>query len=869
MNTIPLLITFYNTLPSNPTDFFTISNGNLRISKIDSMSTITASFFNQINNNIVYIFNDVNLGSITIDSLISSDEISFTYKIILKSIPPNLKDNVVCVLSSTLPNYNITRIYLQDNTIQGTFYSPDNQTFTINRNSLPNKLNPNMINTESGTTSNSYNNSNNHSSDDTLLLYIISTSKSFTIVFNTQTIYTISNIKLLSPNLNNPYLIFSVTFPQINFVNNAKYNILLSVDNSSTISNIVFNNTIIVPIDDKAINLVHENNTIQNDITITPVLLNNTNTVEKNSLNDNQQNTQIDNQCAILNIQNPSLHNIPGYFSLSLPESSEHFSNYFTPDMSKNIIASTSKLTNNTTLMTNNLLNTTSNLIANAYKNTSHTVKKLKMNYSPPTQPDIINNIPIVSGLSCNLNISLTDINNNPINFITNNKLIYLSNCHDTYIYNIYNTNTIKSILSSSGILNNKILPDFTQNIPYVLSTGPISPFHKFNYISDLTQNAPIINGAFTELSRNILVISNSDIFNANTTPFLSLLYTIINTNITLNILNPDYSYECNLLVTNVAITQSQARISYSIKSGSIPKNTTTNYIFSILGTSDVISSVNATNTYYKLLNDNNNLLLGLQNTITTIQQKNQNDPNINQALSLIQVATNQSTILLATPIILNRITSLQIVNATIVLGFNAINYSMINNPTNHELQFFYNKINSLACPIIINYMLKNALSHINSALVLNKNPAYITIYTLAQKSINDALTHLSFPSAIDISTLNNPSTIPSVSKIIIIINNALNLNPGDINLLKAQAILKVIQSISNNTYQVESMTNQVESMTNQVESKTNQVGIITNQIEHMTNLKSTLSDSFFNLIKMIIIVSIIIYLLNYYLNNK
>jgi hypothetical protein len=193
----------------------------------------------------------------------------------------------------------------------------------------------------------------------------------------------------------------------------------------------------------------------------------------------------------------------------------------------------------------------------------------------------------------------------------------------------------------------------------------------------------------------------------------------------------------------------------------------------------------------------------------------------------------------------------------------------MINNPTNHELQFFYNKINSLACPIIINYMLKNALSHINSALVLNKNPAYITIYTLAQKSINDTLTHLSFPSAIDVSTLNNPSTIPSVSKIIIIINNALNLNPGDINLLKAQAILKVIQSISNNTYQVERMTNQVESMTNQIGSMTNQVGSMTNQIEHMTNLKSTLSDSFFNLVKAIIIISIIIYLLNYYLNNK
>ena len=48
----PLLITYYNTIPENATNYFTILNGTIQISNNDLMGNSCSTFMENVNNNL-------------------------------------------------------------------------------------------------------------------------------------------------------------------------------------------------------------------------------------------------------------------------------------------------------------------------------------------------------------------------------------------------------------------------------------------------------------------------------------------------------------------------------------------------------------------------------------------------------------------------------------------------------------------------------------------------------------------------------------------------------------------------------------------------------------------------------------------------
>jgi hypothetical protein len=841
------------------------------------------------NNNLVYILNGANMGSFIINSLVNSDQISITYSINLNSIPLNLNDNVLCVLSLTVPTYNISRTFLttMNNNI-GNFTSSDNKTFIINTQSLSSNANTG--------TSSSYNQSQSLTQvDDTLFLYIIVTNKSFNVILNQTTIHTISNITLL-PQSNATSIYLSGKAPPLKFSDNSSYTFYISTENSSTVSNIRFNNTLIQPLNYSDIDLTVLNpktlngtpadmsSTPSNSLEITPVSISQTLKLNRNNLNSSTNNETPVNQCVILNIINPKFHNLSGYFSFELTST---LSNIFTPSSvssiyspsssislynspsltttenftngpsSTSIVAETSTIINNqikSQPSNNSIFSSLSNLgatVTNATaalsKNTYDTVlsttglphdsvmnvtstintvsktsldslsyayKVARVNTLQKTKPDNINNVPILIGLPCSLNVSYYDINNNQINFIASNIIIYLSSGLNTIIYSVLNaTNSIEtpnenSILSFNGEINSVELPDYIKNGPYVLSTGPIPPYVTYSLTSSPEYNTEIKNGSFSLASQNNkLIISNIDTNGINSIPFISLLYTIVNTKITLNILNLDYSVACSLIITGVALSQKESTISYSILSGNMPQSQT-NYIFSLLQTSDIILSVNNSKLYNDILTKNNNLILGIQNSIGNSYINNPEDLNIQQALIIITNAASQSTILLTTPFINTNSTTLQIANATITMAFNAINYAMLGDPTNSELQYFYSILTQLTNPIIVTTILNNTLNHINKVISENQNSPNLPAFKNAKNAVNSALDQINVPSALDSPTLNTPSSvyIPIIKNALEAVNAALVVEPDLTDLLKAQSNLLTIEPISLGTYKVENM---------------------------------------------------------------
>jgi hypothetical protein len=876
MNSTPLLIAYYNNIPLNSNNYFTISNGNLIISTNDMMNTQCSLFMANADNNLVYIFNGANMGSFIIDSLVSSDQYSTTYSINLNSIPLNLTDNVLCVLSINVPIYNTTRTFMTTMTSNiGNFNTPDNNTFIINTKSIGDSTN--------SKTSSSYNNTLDTKTrveiDDTLFLYIIATNKSFNIIFSATTIHTIKDVILVK------YIpgsfVFSGTFPPVKFTDNTKYTIYISTENSSTVSNVVLNNTLILPLNYSGIDLtvlnspsnslsgtfVDMSNTPSDTIEITPVLLNQTLVVNENNLNKIVNTQNIINQCVILNIQNPLFHNLSGYFSfdlLKIPDSKlikglnkDIIENFVSPSPSStkipeilkkapansSIFSSISSIGSviqqNTAALSQNTYNTVikstgiphesvmavttgiKDVTTTSYDSLSYAYKVAKVNALPTLRPDVINNVPLLVGLPSILNISYYDINNNQINFIAPNTIIYLSSGLNTIIYSILNAkNTINnpddtSILSFDGEVNLSTLPDYSKNNPYVLSTGPITPFTTYSYINTVQYNTPVKNGSFTLTSTsNKLILSNIDATSMNVIPFISLLYTIINTSITLNILNLDYSIACSLIITGVALSQTQSTISYSIQSGTIPTSTTTNYIFTLLQTSDIINSVNNSKIYTEILTKNNNLILGIKNTINDLNLDNSNDINIQNAQIIIANAANQSTILLTTPFINNNSTTLQIANATVTMAFNAINYALLTNPTSKDLQYFYDVLTKLTNPIIVTTILNNTLNYITSLINSDPKSANIQLYTDAQNSINAAISQITVPSALDSPSLNTPSSvyIPLITNALNSVNIALVADPDNTFLLKAQSNLLSIEPITSGTYKIEKMSDSANS---------------------------------------------------------
>ena len=862
MNSLPLLITYYNNVPPNATNYFTISSGKLIISSNDMMGTGCSLFLTNANNNLVYILNGANMGAFIINSLVSSNEKSITYSINLTSIPLNLTDNVLCVLSTTIPTYNLTRNYLSNmNSDVGNFNSPDNKKFIINTKSLI----------------------DDKTKDDTLFLYIIITNKSFNIILNETTINTISNITLL-PESNKTSIVLSGTAPPLKFSDNTNYVIYISTDKSSTVSNITFNNTVIKPLNFSGIDLTSLSPTSlngkvadmsrapSNSIKVIPVLMNQTLKANKKSLNTSVNNQTLLNQCVILNIQNPKVHNLSGYFSfelINLPENrlipglnvnvKENFTNDLSPSSSStpstNIImkqiqskpsnnslfssltnigstisdtaSSLSKNTYDTVITTtgiphDSVMTVTSGLTTAAtvsYDSISYAAKVVNVNVQKKTKPDNINNVPLLVGLPSSLNVSYYDLNNHQINFIAPNIIIYLTSGLRTIIYSVSNSkNSIdkpneNSILSFNGEINANGLPDYSKNTPYVLSTGPITPYVTYSFNNLVEYNTPIKNGAFSVMSRDSkLIFSNSDATGMNAVPFISLLYTIIKSHLTLNILNLDYSISCSLIITGVALSQTQSTVSYSIKSGSIPK-TNSNYIFTLLESSDIILSVNNSKLYNEILTKNNNLILGIQNSIYNSYINYPEDPNIQQAQIIISNAASQATILLTTPFINNDSTTLQIANATITMAFNAINYALLGDPDSAELDYFYNILTQLSNPIIVTTLLNNTLNHITTLINENQASDNLPLFKKAENAINNALSQITVPSALDSPALNTPSSvyIPLIQNAIEAVNEALVILPDNSKLLKAQSTLLAVEPIASGVYKIEKMESRVQ----------------------------------------------------------
>lgn len=848
MNSLPLLITYYNNIPSNALNYFSISNGNIIVSKYDMMNTICSSFMNNVNNNLVYIFNGANMGFFSINSLLYSDQNSNTYSINLNSIPINLSDNILCALSITAPIYNITRTYVSkmiNNDNINNFTITDSNKFIINTHSYSD-------------VSSTYNKLSNNTTktvvDDTLFLYIIATHKSFNIIFDSISTHTITNVTIQpSTNTNLASLTFFGNFQVLNFTEKIDYTIYISTENSSTISNIIFNNTPIKPLnysdidlsDIPNLSLTHMSptlsNTPSNSIKITPIKINQklvSNIVSLNKLASNHVSL---NKCVILNIINPSYHKLSGYLSISplnapssqlnapssqLVNIQENYSNIpvnnmitsgisnfgsFISESTRSVTVNTYKtFLDNTYIDHSNVMNSidsVSKVGKNIYDTVSYGYKVAKVNNQDPVKPDNINNISILSGIPCILNVSYYDINNNQIDFITPNIIIYLSNKLRTILYsinsridNVSNPNS-SSILSFNGELNSVSLPNSIETVPYVISTGPITSYLTYSY--DVTKNtgAVINNGSFSYgLMNDTLIINNLDFNSIDAIPFISLLYTIINTDITLNILNMDYSFACSLIVTSVALGKVQSTISINLKSGKLPTDSSNRYFLTLLQTTDIITSVNNKKIYKDVLIKNNELIIRIQNAINRSNLNYPNDPNIQQAEFIITNASNQSILLLNIPFINNNTTTLQITNAIITMAFNAINYALLGDPDSDELQNLYITLIQLSNPVIAKAILNNALYHVN--IVINKNSTSdkLSVFTDTRNAINDAINK--------ISSETNSDNISIINTALNQINNALIIIPDNVDLLKAQAILITINLPKNKPKKIESLEN-------------------------------------------------------------
>jgi len=789
MSLTPLLITYYNIIPPNATNYFTIQDNKLILSYGDMFGSSTNSFINNINNNLVYIFNGQNMGSLTINSSVPSGD-SPTYIITLNSIPPNLTDGILCVLSSNVPNYNITRTFLDDNIGNFTY---SNNTFTINTKSINSVL--------SDATTSNYNQKITVEYDDTLFLYIIATNKSFNIIFSPTSIITVNNVQIQKES-NKSKIIFTTSDSSLKFNMNIQYILYIPIENSTTISNITFNGTGIKSL---------TNNSNNSDMLVTtPAIV-----AQPISLNKLNSKPVISipiplNQSVILNIQNPNYHNLSGYFSFGSIESftSKIDEHYTQPNM-KNSLLIMVKNSYNAIIPKDyhktigNISNNASDIYKTAFEYLSYNQKTYVAKSKELPKPDNITNVQLLSGLPTQLNISYNDVNNNQINFITPNIIIYLSNGLTTYIYSISNSinNPLlktHSILSFNGEINSTSIPDYTKNIPYVISSGPISPYHTFKYVNNL----PIGDGAFSlKSSGNAIILSNTDMLSNNAIPFISLLYTIIdNQSILLNILNLDYSLACSLLITGVSLDQLQSTITFNIISGSVPSGSS-NYFFTLLHSNELITSMNNSKTYKKLFTTNSNLLLNIQNAIQNSFINNPNNSNIQTAQLIISNAVSQSIILLNTPFINTNNTSLQISNAIITMGYNAINYALLGDPKSIELKSQYKSINQLSNPVIVTSILNNALYHVNNLLKTKPKQSERDAYEIAKNALTNALNVISTPSALDSPTIPDPSYPKLINNAITEVNNAIKVSPGQDELLKAQAILATIESFSSGIY--------------------------------------------------------------------
>ena len=781
-----ILIPFYNNIiPQSATSYFSLANNTLTISPTDNLGNST-SFISNSYNSIIYIFNGPNMGSFIPSASLSDN----TYSIALNSVPPGLSDGTLCVLSKIPSNYSINRTYVSGTEKMinsGNFTIVDSTTMLISINTL-------------------------NSGSDLLFLYIIITNNEFNILVNEKNTFKVKNVKLQPIRSESPYVTFICTFPILPLIDNETYSMYISTEHSSTISNITFNNTPILPLPNKPIDLVtnksSKSNTVgsvslngnsiplintNNSMQITPVLMNQPVLNNSNSVN----NTKLlipTTYSVLLLYQNSNNHIGSGYFSIDSIESNI------------NRDALTFKLPENFT--TNSLIDN----ITNYYTNTVQQIASIFYNKETTTvpKPDMIADLPLIKGTECILNLSVIDTFQKQVNFIKQHSLLFISNglfstIAATKTIPISRNDLNDDVISCSVIMKDP-LPSLTSGAPYVISTSPILPYVTFKYLSNYNPLNIIDSGLFTILPKSstitveTIVISNYDISNMSVLSFNTLLYTLVQNGLStsnsslpkLNILNSDYSILASLQITHVTPNNNQTTFTYNIISGASSLsmlNSNSNYILTLLSTSDIISIVNNTKYMKPTMIYVNSIISGTKDIIKKIYLNNPNDKLLIIAKKIIEDTSQQAELILYNPYTpINNILN----NSLIVNSYNALVYALQSQPSNKELLFIFSRINNLSSPIITLAVLQNLEKYIDSALLFSpKNRELLNIKYVIDTSIikfngnlnNSSISSVSSPS----SSINSIDMLTNVSALI---NSAADNLPNNTSIQKARVTI-------------------------------------------------------------------------------
>jgi hypothetical protein len=732
-----ILVPYYNSIPDSNSKFFTIIDNKLVISLTDVFGNST-KFLTTSLNKIIYILNRTNIGTFRINSILITTDKSYTLSINLQTTIPNLTNNTYCVISLITSVYSIERIFTNKiNTYNnGNFTILNQGSFLINKSSVL--------------------------TDDTLFLYMLITNNSFNIVDNkTSLSYAINNVVLSNEQTNSKYIELYADIPIIPLIDNSVYeiNILTSKSNSN-----------------------NSNNSINNYSTyITP----STNSNNINIVN-NLSNIIPYNDNVLLTYQPNNFYG-NGYFSLGLVNNT--ITDMYT-NLPENLVIEKYE--------TNDIRNILSNGF-NRYNELINSVittgTQLLQNQ---VSPDVISNVSIIIGTKYILSTSVIDSFKKQVNLIKQHSLLFLTSGLDKYTLfittNPIHINDYNHRIECNIILDN-VFPD-NVNKTYVLSTYPVLSSVTFQYISTYTISNVIESGKFNILSISgtnmfpTIVISNYDIlYNNDVSSFNNLLYTIIQDPTKsisppyLNILNSDYSVLCTLAILQVIPDIKQTTFTYSIVSGAenLNKlNNTTNYIFTLLSTSDFISDNGILNTTKKLKNSLVNIDNLIQNSKVIINKSiltKPSNPNILIAKNIITTTSLQSTAIKNMEMTSDYA---HISDSLLANTYNAVQNALLGDPQNKDLLLINTKINNQYNPLIILAVLNNISSHTKTALAKFPNNDNIII---ANNYVNTFIKSINLPNN-DLDIKSMMTTLSSY------LNTAIKNNPTNISLIKSNRLL-------------------------------------------------------------------------------
>jgi len=626
-----------------------------------------------------------------------------------------------------------------------------------------------------------------------LFIYILCTINTFNIVAENGIIYPVTNVTALPFTNTSIYIVFAGDIPVIPLVTGDTYIVSIPTNKSLTISNLVINGTIVQPLKSSELIMTSSNGLTngpsisgpsQSGIITTPVqllpplTLSQYEAITANNINKLPVVPALSNINVIVRYQEPSQPIISnGLFSLTL-----------------NTIDYPNELPNK---QIPSFFGSITSFFNNSFGKPQH-------------QPHLLlPHIDVLNGTSYTMNASTLDAYNQPLNFIYQSSLLYLSNNTTS------NTIAIKEIESSKNsenilefnIILEEPLPITLNNTPYVLSTAPIATYVIYNYINNFTTTSVIPTGKFTILpisgtiTTPTMILSTTDtISNMNIASFTSLLYTLIGTTNTLNILNVDYSIVCNLNILSVIPSYNQCIFTYAINSGAnnlLNLNTTSNYIFTLLPSSDIVSIKNNTNSLQSYLLYNNKLLTTIQQIIQT-ESQSIFSMDMNESLNLINSAVTLSTLIVNIPF--NQST-LVTNNATMISGQNALDMALEAAPNNTDLQVISPIINNVSSPIIVAAALKNAKINIDYVSTNIKHLSDNSSLLNTQQGIDNILEQMATTSPyININ-------IPNINSLLSNINNSINAAfdqiPNNPSIYRAKIIINAL-----NTYFIPSINN-------------------------------------------------------------